>query len=59
MTFKNTKFTKRDYESTNIVFCVSEKAPDENWKECDAQETSELKCVPLFKQDGAQFFGWM
>src|SRR5580692_8094028 len=29
--FRNKHFTKRDYESTNIVACMAESAPDENW----------------------------
>jgi hypothetical protein len=28
-TFKNTKFTRRDYEATNVVACQAETAPAE------------------------------
>ena len=34
-TFKNTKFTRRDYEATNVVACQAETAPADHWIECD------------------------
>jgi hypothetical protein len=41
-TFKNTKFTSRNYECTNLVVCEAEAAPGENWTECDSAEKDGL-----------------
>ena len=58
-TFKNKNFTKRDYECTNIVFCQSEIAPNENWIECDEKEIQELKCSQLYTQAGVKYYGYL
>jgi len=58
-TFKNKNFTKRNYELTNIVFCQSNNAPNENWVECDPNEISEMKCQQLYIQDDVRYFGYM
>lgn len=55
-TFKNKNFTKRDYECTNLVYCVADKAPDENWIECDPSENT---LSPLWIADGVQYFGYL
>jgi hypothetical protein len=55
-TFKNKNFKKRDYETTNIVFCQSENAPNENWIEVDA---SENKLNHLYTEAGVRYFGWL
>ena len=41
-TFKNTNFTKRNYECTNVVFCQAETAPDANWVECEGATSMAL-----------------
>lgn len=46
-TFKNKNFAKRDFESTNIVVCQSEIAPNENWTEIDASIISEMGLTKL------------
>lgn len=35
-TYRNVNFTRRDYDCTNIVACVAESAPDENYALADA-----------------------
>jgi hypothetical protein len=48
-TFRNTKFTKRDYETTNIVACVADAAPGDNWElaEVPLGESSERYDVTI------------
>ena len=58
-TFKNTNFTKRNYECTNLVFCQAEKAPGANWVECSETEIESAKCIQLYKEGGATYFGYM
>ena len=55
-TFKNKNFTKRNYDCTNIVYCQSELAPNENWIECDETEN---KLNHLYTQDGVRYFGYL
>lgn len=54
-TFRNTNWTRRDYESTNIIFCQSDEAPATYWVECDEIEIG--KCQQLWIQDGVKYFG--
>ena len=56
-TFRNTLFTKRNYECTNIVACKAEKAPGDNWVECDESFLANL--TQLWIQGGVAFFGYM
>jgi len=56
-TFRNTKWTKRDYECTNVVACVAEKALGEHWVECD--ESILAKLSPLWIQNYVQYYGYM
>ncbi len=59
-TFKNKHFTKRDYECTNVVFCKSETAPNDNWEEI--KDFDPLLCngmVKLWIENNAQFYGWL
>jgi len=58
-TFKNKNFIKRNYECSNIVFCQSETAPNENWVECDELELKSTSCYQLWLQDGVRYFGWL
>lgn len=34
-TFINKNYKTRDYEGTNVVCCIAEVAPDENWVPAD------------------------
>lgn len=55
-TFKNTSFKKRDYETTNIVFCQSEVAPKGTWVECNE---SEINCDQLFIENNTRYYGYL
>lgn len=58
-TFKNKNFTKRDWECTNIIFCQSENAPNENWIECDESDIIQMNCHHLWTQNGVRYFGFL
>lgn len=58
-TFKNKNFIKRDYEATNIVFCQSETAPNENWIECEEKEIESMRCTQLWLSDNVRYFGYL
>lgn len=55
--FRNTKFTKRDYECTNIVACVAEEAPNENYV-LDLK-FSIANLTHLFTQSGVRYYGFL
>jgi hypothetical protein len=57
MTFKNKNFTKRNYECTNVVFCIAEVAPNENWIE--TSEAMPEGMDQLWIENGVRYFGWM
>ena len=67
--FKNTNFTKRDYETTNVVFASGENAPQgENWSEAANDDYYfdeyqnlyfHLNVTHLYTQDGIRYFGYM
>jgi hypothetical protein len=56
--FINTKFTKRDYEATNIVACMAEKAPNANWVPSDRAETLQ-GLTHLWTEAGVQYYGYL
>lgn len=56
-TFKNTKFTRRDYEATNVVACQGATAPADHWVECDESVLSGL--TKLWIEDGRAYYGWL
>ena len=58
-TFKNRNFVKRNYETTNLVFCQAEIAPNENWIECESFEIDLLGCSKLYLSDNVRYFGWL
>lgn len=57
--FKNTNFTKRDWEFTNIVACVSERAPNFNWIPADESILSNLTQIHIATENGREvrYFG--
>ncbi len=64
MVFRNKNFTKRDYEATNIVACVSEKQPNmvgwipnDAWIPADESTLSGL--THLETVAGIQYWGWL
>lgn len=58
-TFKNTNFTKRNSETTNLVFCQATKAPAANWIECDEEEIAEMNCTQLYRKCDVRYFGYL
>lgn len=56
-TFKNKNFTKRNYECTNVVFCIGESAPNDNWIETTEAMPENIR--PLWIENGVQYFGWL
>lgn len=54
-TYRNTKFTRRDYECTNIVACVAVTAPAANWEPADESILSGL--TKLYTQGGVTYYG--
>ena len=58
-TFKNKNFIKRDYDSTNIVFCQAQQAPSEDWIECDESELTNSTCNQLHRIVDEVYFGWL
>ena len=59
-TFKNINFTKRDYNSTNIVFAQSEHFPlIGEWVECDELEIEIMNCNHLYTKNDVKYFGWL
>lgn len=57
-TFRNTAFTRRDYECTNIVACQTESAPaGQHWEECDESILDGLD--QLWIESGVRYFGYM
>lgn len=55
--YRNTKFTKRNYECTNIVACVAESAPASNYEACSDDLLRGL--TRLHTQNGATFYGYL
>jgi hypothetical protein len=56
-TYRNINFARRNYECTNIVACVADAAPGENWQECD--ETILRGLTQLWIEKGVRYFGWL
>lgn len=58
-TFKNKMFKTRDYEASNIVVCVAENAPNENWIETDNSIIADMRLQRLWISANVQYFGWL
>ena len=57
-TYRNTSFTKRDYECTNVVACQSDTAaPAGNWEVADESILRGL--TMLWVQAGVRYYGFM
>ena len=54
-TLRNTKYTKRDYEATNVIACQAVAAPDSHWVECS--EAVLVGLQPLWIVNGTRFYG--
>jgi len=55
--FKNKNYTKRDYEATNVIACISETPPNENWIEADEAILNGLN--QLWTENNIKFFGYL
>lgn len=56
-TFKNKNFVKRNYECTNVIFCIGKEAPNDNWVE--TEESIPKNMQSLWTENGVQFYGHM
>lgn len=56
-TYRNKNHTKRDYETTNVVACVSESAPGPAWELADATILDGL--TQLWIQAGVRYYGYL
>jgi hypothetical protein len=56
-TFKSKNWTSRNYECTNVVACQAEKAPNDNWIECDEEILSKLNMLEICA--GVRYFGYL
>ena len=41
-TFKNTRYTTRNYENTNVIICEADQAPADYWMPCNESEKNGL-----------------
>ncbi len=57
ITYRNAKWTTRDYECTNVVACVGLSAPGPNWVECDPAILEGL--TPLWIEHGVKYWGYL
>lgn len=55
--FKNKNWTKRDYEVTNIVACVADAAPNDNYVPADESALENISHI--FTQNGVQYYGYL
>lgn len=56
-TFRNTNFTKRNYECSNVVACQGSVAPGPQWVECGESILANLQ--QLWLTNGVRYFGWL
>jgi len=62
MLFRNKNFVKREYECTNIVACIAENPPNENYVETTHEELNgnlSSPLVPLWIENGVQYYGYL
>jgi hypothetical protein len=55
--YRNTGYTKRDYETTNVVACVADVAPSSNWEQADESILSGLQS--LWVLAGVRYYGYL
>lgn len=59
-TFKNKSFIKRNYETTNVIFCQNETNPNPNiWEEVDEIEIELCGAYQLWIENDIRFFGFL
>ena len=64
MYFKHKNFTgKRQYECTQIAFCIAETSPGDAWENCSKDELYKYvdnnRMIQLFIQGNIRYFGWL
>jgi hypothetical protein len=69
--YRNIHFDgKRDYECTNVIACIADAAPDENWIEntdpkfpvyafADGRAALDNGVQQLYIKAGVRYFGWL
>ena len=55
--FKHRRFTKRNYECTNIVACVAHMAPSEEYERADTSILTGL--TKLWIESGVTYYGYL
>lgn len=53
--YKNKNYVKRNYECTNLIACVANEAPDDNWILSDNEILKNL--TKLYKEKNVVYFG--
>ena len=56
-TYRNTKFTTRNYDCTNVVACVASAAPASHWQPADESILSGL--TQLYRENGVTYYGYL
>ena len=56
-TYKNKNYTARNYECTNVIACVAENAPDENWIKCSENVINGMQ--QLWVIAGVRYYGFL
>lgn len=61
MTFRNKNWTKRNYECTNVVACVADKAPEPYYVPCDSSFIANMQPLWLDTVGGqdVRYYGWL
>lgn len=55
--YKNKNYTKRDYETTNVVACIANNAPNDNW--VYSPDFNIEKLNKLYTENGVTFYGFL
>lgn len=55
--YRNKQFTKRNYECTNIVACVADQAPGDNYEPADPSILNRL--TQLWIEKGVKYYGYL
>lgn len=55
--FKNKNYKERDYEATNVILCVAETPPNDNWVVMPEQDLSNTQY--LFTENNVPYYGYL
>ncbi len=55
--YRNTNFTKRNYECTNVAAAISTSAPTDAYVECDQSFIANMQ--QLWIEGNAAYWGWL